>query len=250
MPECGKCGGFTDRCYGMSSRLKEPWCDRCQEKYPSEFESFRKQWVSRNAKTLLREMGVSPIYRSCRFDSFEFHTEDQRRVQEAVQEWATGGNERGLFLCGGIGTGKTHLAVAALLEKRAHGARCLFTSVQELLLRCRDSFRRGEGGLEEVLEPLCDANAFLLDDLGTEKPTEFARETVALVIDRAYRDRQTIIITSNYDLGALPERLDARSVDRLIEMCLAVKFTGPSYRQKLARQRANLRSFSASEAMQ
>jgi len=232
----------------MSSRLKEPWCDRCQEKYPSEIRSFRKQWVSRNAKTLLEEMGVPSKYQSYRFENFEANGEDQRRTLDAVRQW-TKEKENGLFLCGEYGTGKTHLATAALLEMRAFGVTCLFTSVQELLSRCRDSFRSG-GGPAEVLAFVCDTDALLLDDLGTEKPTDFTRETVALVIDRAYREQQTIIITSNFDLEALVERLDARSVDRLIEMCLAVKFTGPSYRQKLARQRANLRSLSASEAVQ
>jgi DNA replication protein DnaC len=59
-----------------------------------------------------------------------------------------------------------------------------------------------------------------------------------------------MIVTSKYDFEAITERLDARTVDRLIEICLAVKLTGSSYRQKLAAQRAGLRNLPASEQVQ
>jgi DNA replication protein DnaC len=124
-----------------------------------------------------------------------------------------------------------------------------FASVQELLAKCRGSFRKDED-LEEILESVSKPDALLLDDLGTENPTAFARETVALLIDRAYRKRQTIIVTSNYDLESLVERLDARSVDRLVEICFAVKLTGPSYRQKRGAQRARLLNLPVSDAVQ
>jgi DNA replication protein DnaC len=97
---------------------------------------------------------------------------------------------------------------------------------------------------------VCKPDALLLDDLGTENPTPFARETVALVIDRAYRNKKVIIVTSNYDLESLAEKLGARSVDRLIEICLAVKLTGPSYRQKQAARRASNRNSRTSEVVQ
>jgi DNA replication protein DnaC len=116
-------------------------------------------------------------------------------------------------------------------------------------VKCRDSFRNDEG-LEEILDGVCKPAALLLDDLETENPTPFARETVALVIDRAYRNKKDIIVTSNYDLESLAEKLGARSVDRLIEICLAVKLTGPSYRQKQAAQRASNRNSRASEVVQ
>ena len=139
--------------------------------------------------------------------------------------------------------------MAALLTLRARGFVGRLTSVQELLVQCRDSFRHDKG-LEEILESVGRPSVLVLDDLGTENPTQFSKETVALIIDRAYRHEQVIILTSNYDLETLVERLGARSVDRLIETCLAVKLTGPSHRQKCAAQRASLRNLPASEAVQ
>ena len=116
-------------------------------------------------------------------------------------------------------------------------------------MECKDSFRHKEG-LEAVLEKYWAPGVLLLDDLGAENPTPFARETIGLLIDRAYRDRQALIVTSNYDFEALTQGLDARTVDRLIEICLAVKLSGSSYRQKLAIQHAGLRNLPVSEQVQ
>jgi len=48
----------------------------------------------------------------------------------------------------------------------------------------------------------------------------------------------------------LAKRLDDRTVDRLVALCLPVKLTGSSYRQKLAAQRASLRNLPSSEVLQ
>jgi DNA replication protein DnaC len=118
-----------------------------------------------------------------------------------VEGW-TKNADTSLFLCGPCGVGKTHLATAALLAMRAQGYSGQYVSDQELLLECRDSFRHHEG-LEAVLEKYGGRNVLLLDDLGAENPTPFARETIGLLIDRAYRDAQDLIVTSNYDFETL-----------------------------------------------
>jgi DNA replication protein DnaC len=205
--------------------------------------------VFENAEALLGAMGVPAVYRHCSFENFDAATKDQRRVLKALQEWVKG-TDLGLFLCAPCGTGKTHLAVAALLALRARGMVGRFASVQELLVQCRDPSRHDKG-LEDTLERACRPSVLVLDDLGTENPTQFTKETVPLIIDRdTYRHEQVIILTSNYDLETLVERLGGRAVDRLIEICFAVKLAGPSHRQESAVQRASLRNLPASEAVQ
>ena len=207
MPDCGKCGrgqmqGFGDR------ELLRPWCSSCAQKHPTEYASILAEWVNQNAGTVLKDMGVPIAYRSCTFDSFENATENQRRASGVVEGW-TKDADTSLFLCGPCGVGKTHLATAALLTLRAQGYSGRYVSAQELLLECRDSFRHDEG-LEAVLEKYCSRSVLLLDDLGAENPTPFARETIFVLVDRAYRDARDLIITSNYDFETLAKRLDER----------------------------------------
>ena len=82
----------------------------------------------------------------------------------------------------------------------------------------------------------CDV--LLLDDLGAENSTPFARETLGNLIDRAYRNKQTVIVTSNFDVKTLAQKPDQRTADRLLEVCALIKFAGASYRQKIAAERA------------
>jgi DNA replication protein DnaC len=246
--DCGKCGLPLSR--GIGERgLLEPWCNGCRREHRTEYAPIREAWVRENAAAVLRDMGVPPKYRVCTLANFETITKDQYHALRAVERWIKG-RELGLFLCGLQGTGKTHLAVAALLEMCAYGYRGRFVSVQELLLECRDSFRKDGSGLGDLLEELCGRGLLLLDDLGTENSTAFSRETMGQIVDRAYRNERPLIVTSNYPLEELTQRLDDRTVDRLIEICFAVKLAGSSYRVQRAVKRASARNVPVPEVLQ
>ena len=251
MPEvgdCEKCGMLLVRAIGSSTQLLEPWCRQCAQTHRSEYAPILAKWVMENSSDILKGMGVPLAYRSCSFESFEAKTKELRQALRVAKEWVTSATP-GLFLCGRCGVGKTHLAIGALLAMRARCFTGQFVSALELLLKCRNSFRSGDGP-EEILERYSMTSVLLLDDLGAEKPTEFSREILSLIVDRAYREESSLIVTSNFDFEGLAERIDERTADRLVELCQAVKVSGPSYRQKRAIERANLRNLPTSEVLQ
>ncbi len=227
MPSCVRCG---DMHYGYDDP-PSPWCEDCRSKHPAEYAD----WVPGHPRACLSAMGVPPTYRSCSLEMFEADSSAQRQALSAVKRWAKDA-ETGLYLCGPVGVGKTHLAVAALLELCARQRFGIFVSARELLFQCREAISRREG-LEEILRQYSKKSVLLLDDVGAENSTEFARETLLTLVDRGYQDRQQFLVTSNLDLEGLSERLDARIVDRLLERCQPVKIGGTSYRQKIAQER-------------
>jgi DNA replication protein DnaC len=251
MPEvgdCEKCRGVLLSAFGRSREPLEPWCRQCAQEHRSEYAPIFTKWVMEKASEVLKGMGVPLAYRSCSFESFEAKTKEQRHALRVAKEWVAS-TTPGLFLCGPVGTGKTHLAVSALLAMRAERFTGQFVSALELLLKCRNSFRSGDGP-EELLERYSMTSVLLLDDLGAEKPTEFSREVLSLIVDRAYREESSLIVTSNFDFEGLAERIDERTADRLVELCQAVKVSGASYRQKRAIERARLRNLPTSEVLQ
>jgi DNA replication protein DnaC len=162
---------------------------------------------------------------------------------------------KGLLLVGGIGTGKTHLAVGILKELiSAKGRACLFCDYRELLKQIQNSYNDSVQVTElQVLRPVFEAEVLLLDELGAVKPSEWVWDTVSLILNTRYNDNRTTIITTNFpDEPAagvnrspsmsparaasreetLGDRIGERMRSRLHEMCRFVKMDGPDFRQK------------------
>ena len=78
----------------------------------------------------------------------------------------------------------------------------------------------------------------VLDDLGTERRSEYAQEQVFNVIDSRYRAKLPLIITTNLSIEEIkkPDSVgNSRIYDRVLEMCHPVEVTGHSRRrQKVA----------------
>jgi DNA replication protein DnaC len=162
----------------------------------------------------------------------------------------------GLLLVGGIGTGKTHLAVGILKELiAARGSACLFCDYRELLKQIQNSYNDSVKATElQVLRPVFEADVLLLDELGAVKPSEWVWDTVSLILNTRYNDKRTTIITTNFaDEPAasaarsssslsparaaareetLGDRIGERMRSRLHEMCRIVKMDGPDFRQR------------------
>ena len=163
---------------------------------------------------------------------------------------------KGLLLVGGIGTGKTHLAVGILKElMTARGCACLFCDYRELLKQIQNCYNDSVQATElEVLRPVFEAEVLALDELGAVKPSEWVWDTVSLILNSRYNDNRTTIITTNFPdepaaststefsprsaafaatrRETLGDRIGERMRSRLHEMCRLVKMEGPDFRQK------------------
>ena len=87
------------------------------------------------------------------------------------------------------------------MERGVHG---LFCDYRELLKSIQNSYNPQVQTTElELLKPVFAAEVLVLDDLGAQKPNEWVWDTVALILNTRYNDKQTTIITTNYpDLPA------------------------------------------------
>jgi DNA replication protein DnaC len=117
-------------------------------------------------------------------------------------------------------------------------ARGLFLNVPELLKRIRSTYNPVVKTAEmDVIRPALSAELLVLDDLGSERPTEWVEETMNLIVNSRYNDKLPTIITTNYpdnpddsDLNSLKVRVGFRMHSRLHEMCEFWHFEGPDYR--------------------
>jgi DNA replication protein DnaC len=136
-----------------------------------------------------------------------------------------------LLLTGITGTGKTHLAYAALRlagESGHRGLSWVATSTAALYGDLRPSAKRDT---EAAFAKVTGAPLLLLDDLGAAKTTEWTEEITYRLIDHRYNHCLPSIFTSNAKRGELTERLGDRIGSRLTEMCQKLVLEGTDRRR-------------------
>lgn len=143
----------------------------------------------------------------------------------AVADWANAPQGRNLVVFGPVGTGKTHLACAAVRPAVWRALDVAFVPVVELLDQLRP------GGPEGALDVLADADRLVLDDLGSEKPTDWTAERLYALVNRRWSDAAPLVATTNLQPEQLQAHLGERTYSRLVGGAVAVRLGGQDRRR-------------------
>jgi len=137
----------------------------------------------------------------------------------------------GLWLYGGLGTGKTALAMIVSKAAIDAGRTVAIYSCPRLLAVMRESIDRD--GLLPFVDRLSAVDLLHIDDLGAEHRTEWVLEQLYSLINARYEDERSTLVTSN--LGPLDpplqQQLGERVVSRLEQMCDILSVYGPDQRR-------------------
>ena len=114
---------------------------------------------------------------------------------------------RGLYLFGDTGPGKTHLAVAAarelLLDPSIPVDDVVFDHALALITEIQDTYNTGASA-QSILDRRINAKVWILDDLGTEAPSDDAARRLTLIFTQ--RAMRPTIVTSNLAPDLLEQR--------------------------------------------
>jgi DNA replication protein DnaC len=241
--ECGKCNGERRR-REEDDAIAKLIRDGKEEVLKRRIENSGVKRPYKDGKLNLRS--YDPASRT---DRKEPQLAAEKRAMVACEEWVKGlhplndqGEEqRGLYLFGKPGLGKSHYAQAALIAAINRGSKGLYVKFGELLADARDAMFAEDSQSERAfLKPFIAVDCLVIDDLGAmEKASEFTlRVAYALIEGRMSKNGRTII-TANYNLTGLRARLlpkdtdpieADRILDRILEYCEMIEFTGESYR--------------------
>jgi len=217
MSLCAKCPSGGGACDGDSSTHYKPG-DRVEwrgtlEPTPCD------RWQRYTRTKTLTERGIGEALAAATLDNYRTTQTDQANAvavcRTYVGQW--GAESVGLALEGPTNGGKSHLASAvcqALMDR--HAVRFRFVYVPTLLDAIRDEYSLGRR--TTAFEDAVGAPLLVLDDLGAERPTAFARERLEVLVHHRWMGRLPTIVTRNCSLEQLAERFGAPMVRRLSQM--------------------------------
>ena len=169
---------------------------------------------------------VDRSFENFRIDQNHFTDRDLAKLTEAVdflRQWAEAPTYS-LVLCGPPGCGKTHLAAAIANRQLDLGAEVFFAVVPDLLDHLRATFAPGSDvSYDELFETVKTSPLLVLDDLGTQSGTPWAREKLFQILNFRYTENLRTVITTNEPLVQLDERLRARLQDKGAYQLIDVK---------------------------
>lgn len=236
--KCNKCGKPYKYFNVVNKYL--PGCN-CEYK---KAEARRKGTELKNKIKYIKNCGLGLLYQDKTFSNYD-RTENEKAYIACLDyaknlfKYLKEGS--GLFLCGDVGTGKTHLA-AAIVDyvarmkkgKMISGFYILYTTTADLIADVVNSFSNGITS-KQIYDKYKNAILLIIDELGIERQTEFSREAIYQVVNYRYSNKLASIYISNLNIEELSGKIDRRITSRICESCKGIKLTGTDHRIKIKR---------------
>ncbi len=159
---------------------------------------------------------------------------NRAQVQQLFRLEFLPGHGNVIFL-GGVGVGKSHLAIALAHTACLRGETVLFTSAVDIVNALAAA--QATGGIKREMARLMKPRLLVIDELGYLPIDKFGADGLFQVISQRY-ERGSTVITTNRAFKQWPaifnndSTLTSALLDRLLHHVESVVIEGPSYRMR------------------
>ncbi|MFA6325044.1 MAG: ATP-binding protein [Candidatus Paceibacterota bacterium] len=143
-----------------------------------------------------------------------------------------GNSMKGIYIYGTCGVGKTHIAYAIGDFVEKNGIRVIFTDFSSLISFLKEDVVSTQGSsIESNLSTILNHKGLLIiDDLGSQKMTEWVQDRIYEIVNKRYEDVVPTIFTSNLSMQDLSGVIGDRITSRIIGSCNIIKLDGEDRR--------------------
>ncbi len=210
---CSNCKGLSFCPYDVKGVYKEAVKDdniikfvykNCpyKEKEDKEKEYLKNIYAYKMPQEI-REASFKKIYKD---DSNRLET--IKYLKSFYDSFSKGKYEKGLYLYGNFGCGKTYLISALFNELAKKEIRSTIVYFPELLRSLKASFNNPEDNYDDRFNTILNAPLLLLDDIGAEKISDWARdEVLGVILQYRMEEKLPTFFSSNLSLSELEDHL-------------------------------------------
>ena len=154
------------------------------------------------------------------FGDYE-ETGDNATARKIAKWFTAEDTTKSLYLFGETGTGKTFLA--SLIARNFDDV--IFGDIPSLLDEIKQTFN-GKGSSTEVVGRYSRCEMLVLDDLGAGQVTDWSVSILYQIINNRYVENRRMIVTSNFDLEGLRDRLSVKDkAGKIVDSFTAKRIT-------------------------
>lgn len=246
-----------DRC--SCKKAKDYWAKEDARKEAERIAQERREADARmqaKVNRLFKESGIRGRFRNRTFEKFIVNNEN-RKAYNVAKRYADTFHDRlphkdergvvmpptiernGLLMIGSYGTGKTHLSTAIANQLINTGVPVIAMTMIDLLARIKQSYDSTDTVSEaEIMKIYEDIPLLIIDDIGSEQPTEWGITRIYAIINARYEAYMPTIVTTNYGTKELIKRMTPggdshnaeKTIDRLKEMSECLEMFWESWR--------------------
>ena len=203
-------------------------CKEAQEywrkKDEQDYEVAKRKHFRDVINNIYKQNYIGKKFQNLNFENFNSNSENELAIaiaKDYVNKNITSVNTNGLIIMGESGVGKTHLAASIANRLIENDKIVLMGRLTTLLDMIKETFKDNTKSENELIELYSNVDLIIIDDLGTEKISNWALEKLYTIIENRNENRLPIIITTRFDKQGLIERFSQSQDEQLVDAIIS-----------------------------